>query len=229
MSATLGGKKSTVEIRWGGDPEGSEVPLVCASMIGYSPLNNALRGAAQRDEIAVLSDWLRSTRDGPYVALIDSDGTRRPLALIQADTSDSGAENYYEIHRPRPSRDLVWRDFYFRTVLTAVREADARWSPEEIEVTHPTGGAWSRDLLATTLDALGHLADSTVLRASTIRLGCIHGVDEADFQWAMSRFNQEQGSQNSTEFHDFEVEAVESGNSGAPDLAYVEVLGIEDL
>lgn len=213
--AKLAGDESDLEIIWGGKPVWSDTPVICASEVGYSPLAAALRGSQDQAEVEKLSDWLRGTHDGPFVSLLDGTATRRPIGLIQADTSDSESQNYYEANRPRPDRG-IWRDFYFESVFAAVREADRRWSPNEIELTHPTGGAWTRDLLAVSLEALGHLADHHDLSCQSIRLGCIHGVDENDFVWAMRRLNQEQSSQSSGVFSDFKVEHIDSSNPGIP-------------
>lgn len=224
-SVSLAGKQSSVEIIWGGEIDRSDVPLVCASTLGYSPLTSALRGASDPVEVENLSGWLRTTLDGPFIGLLDGREDRRPVALIQPDVTVNETTNYYESHRPRPDRG-IWRDFYFQTVLAAVREADDRWSPEEIELTHATGGAWTRDLLAVSLEALGHLVDRHDLSCSSIRLGCIHGVDEDDFVWAMEQLNVEQ-RQNSREVRDVQVSKVDPRSVGIPNDVNGTVLRIQ--
>lgn len=223
---TLAGDESALEIIWGGKPVRSDTPVICASVVGYSSLTSVLRGSQDKAEVERLSDWLRDTHEGPFVSLVDAAATRRPIGLIQADTSDSESQNYYEANRPRPDRG-IWKDFYFESVFAAVREADRRWSPDEIELTHPTGGAWTRDLLAVSLEALGHLADHHDLSCQSIRLGCIHGVDENDFAWAMTRLNQEQSSQSSGVFSDFKVESVDSSSPGIPVVTSGAIVKIE--
>lgn len=211
----LRGRLAEIEVVVGAVERPGHVPFVCASETGYSPLGPALGGA--RNVLTPLVDWMRSTTNGAYVALVDEPPARRPLAIIQSNRGPGGQANFYESHHTR--EDEVWRDFYYKTTFAALREINDRWAAEVVEVSHPTGFGWPQDLVTVVLEALGQISDQFGTAIKKVHLTCLHDLTFERVRSASDLLSREQSGPAAPRHRDFQTERIKMSAAG---LQYVE-------
>ncbi len=209
QTALLRGDNSSLNVTCDIDAEGrSGVPLICCSATrGYVHITSFLSDDPRREKITELANWMTESDDGAFVAVTPEAVGRPGVALIQADHGREQGEGFYQ--RAQGDSHGIWRDFYFTTIFTALREADALWQADEILLAHPVNGAWDLDLMTVALEVIGHLADRQELHVKTIHLDCLHGDRNRMFEQALSTLNREQTSDSKASFREFLVEEVE--------------------
>lgn len=191
-SAVLVGKNSTLRVTCDHEREWtSAIPLVCCSAPeGYVRLPGFIESDPRKAEIISVAEWLTGSRGGAFTVVFPRTKSSQGLALIQADHDGHGNETFYK--RLHGESHGVWRDFFFTTIFTALKEGDGLWESEQIQIAHPINGGWDLDLITVTLEAIGHLTDQQELNVNTIHLDCLHGDHTRDFEQALSTLNREQ-------------------------------------
>ena len=192
-----------------GAPTGvpTEVPIVCASVMGFSPLASLLNGDARR-KIAPISAWMRNSDDGAYVALIDSPPAPRPIGLIQT--------NQGVFYRSRHTRsDVIWRDFYYATIYVTLSLIDKRWNTQDVEFAHPTAHGWPNDLVKVLLEVIGHLNAEPKMALRRIHLSCLHDLTRERLDRAAAEIRSESRSRH----RPVDVEPVPRSTAGTLHLA----------
>lgn len=211
---------SSVEVS--ADPEFSndgQFPEVrCSAPGGFGGCAHLLEERVEGAREALdLASSMTSSEDGAFVALLGIEGPNRPLVLVQANHDGSGGSTFYS--RLNNDPDSIWRDFYFRTIFTALERADEVWGSPEIALLHPNnGGGWNFDLFAVALEAIGLLADNRQLSVERVHLTCLHSPprEVEQFVAAAERLNSEQTGPEPPRLVGFDVEEVNAKLAGRP-------------
>lgn len=167
---TFAGREGdSIDVYLDNDSHGEDAILV-GGETGFScfaEIRNQLPNPRHKLAIAHLSDEMRLSENGAYVAWVSPEVTGGP-ALVSIQTN-RGA--FYEAKHEPPTTDApVWRDFYYRTVFLGLQELSKFWSPADIQFHHPTGSGWPPDLLTVSFEAIRNLAYEESLSFDRINL-----------------------------------------------------------
>jgi hypothetical protein len=203
--AVLAGAKSEIVVTCDHDREwNSNTPLICCSAPkGYVRLPDFISNDPRKDQILSVADWMTGARGGAFVAVFPCTEVSEGLALVQADHDGRGSETFYQRHHQ--DSHGVWRDFYFQTVYAALKEGDALWGSEEIQIAHPINGGWDLELITLVLESIGLLADQQELNVKKIHIDCLDGDRIRDFQQALSTLNREQAESDGASYREINV------------------------
>lgn len=145
-----------------------DCPVVCSSVIGYSPLGGELgRWPAEPKARATrAAGALTGRKDGLLLLLLRLEGAPRPLALVQAQGGP-----FYRGSHPDRRRATIWRDYYYAVGYQLPIEIDRMWGCDAFLLQHPTDHGWPPELAAALADGFGHMADDHAVGVTTIHVG----------------------------------------------------------
>jgi hypothetical protein len=194
---------------------------IVPAWVGFAQISPFINGAPDSQQLGTISsDMLKSDR-GAFVALLDRPAEVSPIVLIQHNESVF----YQKEFGPRHTSSAVWRDFYFRSLYVAMKEASKRWELETISMTSLSGNAWRFDTLAVVVEVVAYLCARKEMGMSEVRvLGCEPEVVEK----ALEATSYERQGVDPDDLRPFEFEEVTytsafgtespyTGNAGPPE------------